>query len=541
MASSKKTSSRKTSNTAKSAQKKKGSGSATKKTTTPAANKAKKAAKKTATGKRTGSKKTLKKAAGKNRTSTQTTRPAAEKKSGRPASGGSLTTAAQDESTALRRGPETGAPSFMSLFPRDFLWGTATCATQIDGGDVHSDWAHFSQKPSNIADGKDCLTACDHWNRYEEDFKLMKSLGLNAYRLGVDWSRMEPRPGEMDHAALNHFRGMLDSLNRKGIRPLLTLNHFTLPQWWLDRGGWTREENLNAFLDFSSYMVENTGDLVSEYTTLNEPNVYAMFAYMDGLWPPAKKGFFGYLKSIKVLRNMARAQGRLYDMIHNTHGQKGFQKPSVSVAKHVRIFDPARPDNALDRDRAAEADNRFNLMWTDSIHDGHLQGNLGKNEKFHDGPCWDFVGLNYYSRDRIRFSPWSAGKLFISRDEVHDVPTNDLGWEIYPEGMYRLMKRFHERYHLPIRITENGIADAQDLKREQFLVSHLQQIARAIQDGIQVEGYYHWSFLDNFEWAEGYTARFGLVEVDFGSQKRTLRNSARAYKKMIARAQKSGR
>ncbi|MCB1137816.1 MAG: glycoside hydrolase family 1 protein [Leptospiraceae bacterium] len=437
--------------------------------------------------------------------------------------------------------PGTRSPAFLSIFPRDFLWGTATCATQIDGGDVHSDWAHFSQVPSNIADGKDCLTACDHWNRFEEDFKLMKSLGMNAYRLGVDWSRMEPRPGELDHGALNHFRSMLDSLQRKGIRPLLTLNHFTLPRWWLDRGGWTREKNLENFLSFASYIVENVGDLVTEYTTINEPNVYAMFAYMEGIWPPGKKGLGGYLQSVKVLRNMALAQGRLYDLIHQTHAVKGFGAPRVGMAKHVRVFDPARPENRLDRDRAAEAEYRFNYMWTDSIHDGHLQGALGKNEKFHDGPCWDFVGLNYYSRDRIRFSATALARLFIDREEVRDAPTNDLGWEIYPEGLYRLMQQFHERYHLPIRITENGIADAADAKREQFLVSHLQQIARALQEGIPVEGYYHWSFLDNFEWAEGYTARFGLVDVDFSSQARTVRNSARAYKKMIAQAQKSGR
>lgn len=437
--------------------------------------------------------------------------------------------------------PTGAAPSYLKVFPKTFLWGTATAATQVDGGDVHSDWAAFSQKPGNIADGKDCLTACDHWNRYEEDFKLMKSMGLNAYRLGVDWSRMEPRPGEFDHAALNHFRSMLDSLNRKGIRPLLTLNHFTVPQWWLDRGGWTSEKNLQPFMDFASYIVENTGDLVCEYTTINEPNVYSMFAYMEGIWPPASSGITGYLKAMKVLRNMALAQGKLYDMIHETHGRKGFSAATVGMAKHVRIFDPARPENRLDRDRAAEADYRFNLMWTDSIHDGRLQGALGKNEKFHDGPAWDFVGLNYYSRDKIRFSPLAFARLFIEQDKVGDVPTNDLGWEIYPEGLYRVIHQFHDRYRLPIRITENGIADAQDSKREHFLVSHVQQIARCLEEGIPVEGYYHWSFLDNFEWAEGYTAQFGLVHVDFQSQKRTLRNSGTAYKKMIARAGKSSR
>tara|TARA_Y100001937_G_scaffold12497_1_gene15941 strand:+ start:36474 stop:38078 length:1605 start_codon:yes stop_codon:yes gene_type:complete len=532
-----------------STQKKKTSGqTAAKKKATGVAKK--KAAKKSSSGK--SAKKSL---------STRSSAKPGSKKSAKPAGSASTATTkktpkkspnqssvaesvARSAPTRARTTANSGAPatpSYLKVFPKDFLWGTATCATQIDGGDMHSDWAHFSQKPGNIADGKDCLVACDHWNRFEEDFKLMKSLGLNAYRLGVDWSRMEPRPGERNHAALNHFRSMLDSLNKKGIRPLLTMNHFAIPQWWLEKGGWVKEENLASFMDFVAYIVENTGDLVYEYTTINEPNVYAMFSYMEGIWPPAKGGLTGYLRSMKVLRNMALAQGKMYDLIHETHGRKGFATPQVGMAKHVRVFDPARPDNRLDRDRAKDAEYRFNYMWTDSIHDGHLQGSLGKNEKFHDGPCWDFVGLNYYTRDKIRFSPTAFARLFIDREEVEGAPTNDLGWEIYPEGMHRLVHDFFERYKLPIRITENGIADASDTKREHFLISHVQQIARCLEEGVPVEGYYHWSFLDNFEWAEGYTARFGLVEVDFNSQKRTPRKSADAYKKMIARARKSGR
>ncbi|MCB1305354.1 MAG: family 1 glycosylhydrolase [Leptospiraceae bacterium] len=463
-------------------------------------------------------------------------------RSGLRSAGSIAAPAAAKKKTAKKSPASASRPAqWLTAFPKDFLWGTATCATQIDGGDLHSDWAKFSQTPGRIADGKDCLVACDHWNRFEDDYKLMKSLSFNAYRLGVDWSRMEPRPGEMDHAALNHFRGMLDSLRKKSIRPLLTLNHFTLPQWWLERGGWTKESNLENFLNFVSYIVENVGDLVSEYTTINEPNVYAMFSYMDGLWPPAKKGLSGYFQSMKVLRNMAIAQGRMYDIIHETHALKGFARPYVGVAKHVRIFDPARPDNRLDKDRAAEAEYRFNYMWTDSIHDGRLQGSLGKNEKFHDGPCWDFVGLNYYSRDRIRFRASAIAHLFISQEEVKDAPTNDLGWEIYPEGLYRLLHQFHDRYRLPIRITENGIADASDNRREEFLMAHLQQIARALNEGISVEGYYYWSFMDNFEWAEGYGPRFGLVEIDYETQARKVRKSAQSLKKMIAQARKSSR
>ena len=421
------------------------------------------------------------------------------------------------------------------MFSRDFLFGTATAATQIDGGDTASDWYHWSSQQSRILDGKSCAVACDHWNRHEADFKLMQKLGVNAYRLGLDWSRFEPRPGERNTAALDHVRKMLGSLKRKRIRPLLTLSHFATPQWWLDRGGWTKEENIGDFLRFVEWIVPEIGDLVSEYVTFNEPNVYALFGYMDGRWPPGHSGIRGYFESQAVLRNQLLTHFKVYDYLHGTHARKGWKSPSVGIAKHCRVFDAIDPESALDRDRKHEAEKRFNLVFPDGIQTGRLPKPLGNNERVHDGAAWDFFGLNYYSRTLVGFSLFTPQMLFIKTlpNGKPDAPTNDLGWELYPEGMTRLLKDMYHRYRMPIRITENGIAARDDTMRVDFLKSHLTAVHRAMEDGVPVEGYYHWSLMDNFEWAEGYEPRFGLIGVDFETQKRTIKPSGKEYAKII--------
>ena len=459
---------------------------------------------------------------------------AAKKKSARSRTTRTSNRKTATKKTAVRTRATATAKKAGETFPRSFLFGTATAATQIDGGDVNSDWYQWCETPGKIADKKTCFTACDHWQRYDEDFKLMKSMGHQAYRLGVDWSRFQPAPGApFDILALEHFRKMLGSLRAKRIRPLLTLNHFVLPYWWLEKGGWTKAENLPEFYAFVNFIVEGVGDLVEEYITFNEPNVYAVLAYMDGRWPPGKRGISGYLNSLRVQRNMLIAHFHAYDRIREIHAAKNWKHPSISIAKHLRVMDPKDSTNALDLDRAREADRRFNHVFTDSLHSGCLLPPLGAEERVHDGQAWDFFGLNYYTRDIISFSLTKPGTLFIKIETHPENPRNDLQWEIYPEGLFRLLKQTHERYSLPIRITENGIADAVDARRSQFLMDHLRQVLRALEADIPVEGYYHWSFMDNFEWAEGYTARFGLVHVDFESQKRSPRESAKLYSKII--------
>ncbi len=421
-------------------------------------------------------------------------------------------------------------------FPADFLWGAATSATQIDGGDRASDWFAHCEKKGKILDGSSSVTACDHWNRYESDYVLMQDLGLNAYRFGVDWSRFQAEAdAPFDLAALEHVRGMLASLRRKKIAPLLTLFHFALPQWWAARGGFEKEENLPDFLRFCEFIVNGLGDLVSDYITINEPNVYALLSYVDGKWPPAKSGLTGYIQSMRVQRNLLIAHFKLYDMIRETHARRGYQTPRVSIAKHLRVMDPQNPASRLDQDRTLSAARRFNWLFCDCVQSGRLLGPLGRDEKAHDGAAWDFIGVNYYTRDLVGFSVKALGRLCIDVQTKPDSEKNDLGWEIYPEGLLRLLSDVHERYHQPIRITENGLADAADARRGRFIREHLRAVRRALAAGIRVEGYYHWSLLDNFEWSEGYTAAFGLIAVDFATQQRTLRASARDYAAIIRR------
>ncbi len=417
--------------------------------------------------------------------------------------------------------------------PSDFLWGTATAPTQIDGGDRASDWFEFCQQKGRILDGSSSVTGCDHWNLYKSDFDLMKKMDHNAYRLGADWSRFEPEPGKFDHAALEHFRGMLQYLKKKKIRPLLTLMHFAVPAWWLKKGGWTREENIADYMRFARWIIENTGDLVNEYITINEPVVYSVIAYMDGRWPPGEGGVLGYFRSLSVQRSLALTHFQLYDLIHETHARQGWKKPAVSIAKHMRVSDPADEKSPLDQRSASTVDEFFNLTFCDTIQSGQLLGGLGKGERVHDGKAWEFFGLNYYSRDIIHFDLLRPHQAFTRIEVKEGTPRNDLNWEIYPEGLRRTLLRVHDRYGLPVRITENGIADRTDAQRPRFLLDHIAAMESAMQEGVRVEGYYHWSFMDNFEWAEGYTARFGLVEVDFATMKRIPRPSAKLYSKII--------
>ncbi len=420
-------------------------------------------------------------------------------------------------------------------FPRDFLWGAATSATQVDGGDKHSDWYQFSLRPGAIADGDTPDVACDHWHRYRGDYQFLRKIGLNAYRFGVDWSRFQPDPDTpFRKDATDHLRKMLYELQLLGVRPLLTLFHFALPQWWAARGGFSREENLPDFVRFAEHIIEHCGDLVSDYITINEPNVYALISYVDGRWPPGRRGIGGYLESLRVLRNLASAHFQIYDRIHNIHSRRHWSKPRVSIAKHLRYMVPANPNSALDRDRCDSAADRFNWNFLDILDSGELRPPLGRSRRIHDGGAMDFIGLNYYTRDRIAFALSAFGKLFIQVHPVVAERKTDLGWEIYPEGMYQLLLQLRDRYPgRPLWITENGLADAADTQRARFIDEHLAQLARAMREGAPVEAYFHWSLLDNFEWADGYAPRFGLVAVDYSTQKRSLRPSAEALRQII--------
>ena len=414
---------------------------------------------------------------------------------------------------------------------QDFLLGTATAALQIEGGDRKNNWYRWCEQ-GRIKDGAHCLRANDHYNRVEEDIALMQAMHNETYRLGLEWSRIEPAPGQWSQEGLDHYRRELELLLAAGITPLVTLHHFSHPLWFEDMGGWENSQSPELFRRFTRTVVENLGDLVQDWITINEPNVYAMGSFLTGEWPPGKKSIPAYFR---VLKNMVLGHILAYQEIHAIRKAQGFPGPTrVGVANHIRVFSPE--DNALARGAARRLDYLFHTMVVRGMVEGKLSFPLGTGGyPLGKGFYMDFFGLNYYSRDIVAFSWKNPGMLFAQLRTAPTLPKNDLGWDIYPEGLYSICKEYYQRYKVPIYITENGICDADDDQRPSYIYRHLEQVARLRQEGIPVERYYHWTLMDNFEWAEGESAPFGLIHCNFETQERTMRESGRFYGEICRR------
>jgi len=417
-------------------------------------------------------------------------------------------------------------------FPPTFLFGTATAATQIEGGCATSDWSAFARQPGRIKRGDTPDVACDGWRRWPEDVALQRTLGLGAYRLSIEWARIEPRPGEIDRAALDTYRSMLGALRDAGIEPMVTLHHFTLPLWMAERGGVVAPGFAERLARFARLAVDALGDLCRLWITINEPNVLAAHAYLLGAWPPAQRSLSA---AVRAHYGLLEAHVAAYRTMKEARGDAAL----VGVAHHLRITEPQRPGNRGDRMAARAFGHVFNDAFADATCDGRMYGALDALVRPSSGfrvpearGTQDFFGINYYSRDVVRLSMKHAAELFVARAVPPGAELSDVGWEIYPQGLGQIVRRWARQSGLPIYVTENGIADASDSKRGPFLVRHLAELARAIADGVPVRGYFHWSLLDNFEWSEGYRPRFGLVEVDYATQERRPRESARLYSRI---------
>lgn len=399
--------------------------------------------------------------------------------------------------------------------PTDFLLGTATAATQIEGGDTTSNWYHWAQA-GGTKDGAGPETACDHWTRWKNDLSLITELNSHTYRLGLDWARMEPIRGTFDRDAFAHYREEIQALRAAGVEPLVTLYHFGHPMWFEQAGGWTRRAAVTDWLRFVSRVLQEMGDLVTDWITINEPNVYLIFAHVFAEWPPGEQRLSQFFRGA---RNMVAAHRAAYALIHD-HARRSAVDARVGVAHHLRIFDPVRP---LMRDRLAC---RFTGYLSQDFFLGKMTGRRGQ---------WaDFIGVNYYTRDMVRFSPDPASG-FGHRSVAAGAPVNDLGWEIYPHGLYRVVRDVYERFGLPVFVTENGTCDRHDSFRSQYIYDHLYQISLLVGEGVPVQRYYHWSLMDNFEWAEGNEPRFGLYAVDYETQARSARESARFFSEIARR------
>lgn len=405
--------------------------------------------------------------------------------------------------------------------PQDFLLGTATSSLQIEGGDENNNWYEWSEK-GRIKDGSHCIRANDHYNRVQEDIDLMTELNTSCYRMGLEWSRLEPNEGCFSSDAVHHYRSELKLLKEKGIQPLVTLFHFSYPLWFSRTGAFEIKACIERFKRYALFCVESFGDLVSEWITINEPNVFAFKGYIEGEWPPGKKSF---KTALQVMKNLALCHIEAYEIIHQVRKERGFQgETRVGVAHHLRVFDPAG-NNLFDKlvSRLVKA------LFQDAVIKATVIGRfslfLGSPLLNRKGTFCDFLGINYYTRSIVK-ATIKGGYTLLVKEET---PVNDLGWELYPEGLYRICKEYFEKYNLPIYITENGTCDANDSFRISYIADHLYQVSRLTEENIPVKRYYYWTLMDNFEWAEGESAPFGLIKCDFESQKRTMRRSGRFF------------
>ncbi|MBN1871790.1 MAG: glycoside hydrolase family 1 protein [Candidatus Omnitrophica bacterium] len=416
-------------------------------------------------------------------------------------------------------------------FPTNFLWGAATSSHQVEGGNIYNDWWEWERKGRfKEASGR----ACNQYELFRNDFKLAKSLNHNAHRFSLEWSRIEPEKGSFDKVAINHYRDVIRSLRALGIRPIVTLNHFTLPVWFQKEGGWIGQGSDRIFAEYTDKVVRELGEDVQYWLTVNEPVGNIHGAYIDGAWPPGRRSLKDASRAfIAILRSHCRA----YKVIHDTYRANNWPEPKVSLAKFSLAYSPCRNNSKLDLLSARIRHHYVNRLFIDALMKGWCVAPGIPITRLPLKRSLDFIGLNYYTRDFIHFSGFSKERIFGEVcSQAHHMDSgkrNFMKWEIYPEGLYSMLMEYHQRYGLPILITENGICTNDDFDRIDFIKLHLRQIHRAIKDGADIIGYLHWSLLDNFEWSHGYAPRFGLIEVDYNNQRRTIKPSARIYAEII--------
>ena len=395
--------------------------------------------------------------------------------------------------------------------------GAAGAATQIEGGEPDHSWLDWSRK-GHIADGSSPARANDHYNRWREDAALMRDLNIQIYRLGVEWARIEPQEGVFDEDAIAHYVSEIELLKSYGIEALVTLHHFTNPMWFEKKGAFEKKENIAFFIRFAEKIVSAFGPLVREYITVNEPNVYAVNGYFFGIWPPGGKSM---LKTVRVMSVLAAAHIEAYKVIHNLRKQLGFDDTKVSFANHVRVFAPEDPNNASHRFFAKLNERFFQGALSKAMYTGVFPFPVSNVRHAKRGRYCDFIALNYYTRSTV------SGL----RDGVREgAPVNDLGWEIYPQGIVECAEKLYRISPLPVYITENGTCDNNDDFRSLYIYEHLKALCES---ELPVSRYYHWCFCDNFEWAEGESARFGIVHVDYETQRREIKKSGLFLRDLI--------
>lgn len=445
-------------------------------------------------------------------------------------------------------------------FPDRFVWGAATAAAQIEGGATAdgrgpSIWDEFCRQPGRILHGDTPTDACDFYHRWDADIGLMKQIGLQAFRFSVSWSRVLPEgTGRFNQAGLDFYSRLVDGLLDAGIRPYLTLYHWDLPQALQLRGGWLYREVANHFADYTHCVTTHLGDRVKDWITFNESQIFIGLGYSEGSHAP---GFqLPHAETMRAVHHVNLAHGRAVPII-----RQNVKDSKVGFAIATKIGIPARPDDpacveaarqlTLEPEWTTDHDLWLdNAWWPDPMILGHYPDALNQNlPGFLDAlPAsdlaeiqqpLDFFGFNYYFGRIVESAADRPWRVLPQRPGE---PRTMLGWPLHPEGMYWASRFFHERYRLPLYVFENGLSSmdwvsldghVHDPQRTDFLTRYLRQLHRAHAEGIPLAGYFHWSLLDNFEWSRGYQERFGLIHVDYVTQARTLKDSARWFSEVI--------
>jgi beta-glucosidase len=415
-------------------------------------------------------------------------------------------------------------------FPDDFLWGVSTSSHQFEGGNTLNQW-HDWERAGRIRSGAPSGDACDWWRNAESDLELCSRLGLNALRISLEWSRLEPAFNHWSSEAVLRYREIIAEARRRGMRVFVSLHHFTHPRWFEARGGFLDSQAPRLFRHYAKRAVRSLGDLVSDWVTFNEPNVYAAFGYLFGEFPPGRTNELN--SAIGAFGGMMRAHAAAYDVLHR-------EQPGASVGPAVNyvVFEPAR-DNVLDRQLASAYDALFNRSTL-----SYLQGEplplpfavMAPRAPQCIGKA-DFIGLNVYNRIHVR----AAGAESFSKGGLHvpgHVPQGDHGMaapygEAYPQVVSAAI-RAYAVLGRPMYVMENGVPDSADRIRPWLLVNSLKELRHMWQQGYDVRGYFHWSLVDNFEWSEGWHLRFGLFELDRATGQRRPRRSAEIYRQIIA-------
>lgn len=434
-------------------------------------------------------------------------------------------------------------------FPENFAWGAATASYQIEGawndnGKGESIWDRFSHTPGKVENGDTGDIACDHYHRWQEDIILMKEIGLKAYRFSIAWPRIFPSGrGEVNQAGIDFYSQLVDALLEAGIKPFVTLYHWDLPQALQDEGGWPKRKIVDAFVEYADLVSRVLGDRVKNWITLNEPWVSAFVGHEEGRHAPGIKDMH---TAVAASHHLLLSHGLAVPKI-----RENSPDANVGITLNLSPHEPASP-SIFDRKATIWGDGYLNRFFLDPLvgrgYPQDIVNNFGSAMEFAQRDDLDtiavpidFLGVNYYTRKIARSEVVSEGEnepcTVFRGDEI-----TEMDWEVYPEGLYNLLGRMHFDYNFPaIYITENGAAfkdqvvngEVDDPQRLSYIKRHLKQVHRAIEVGVPVKGYFVWSLMDNFEWAHGYTKRFGIIYIDYETQQRIPKSSAKWYAQVI--------